>query len=642
VSASITRRDASRRCWPTDVQIFYVERLVSPSYGLRASISGASSVARNIRSPWLCDSSVVPTDETLDRVDAVFERFVAENGAPGVAYGLILGGRLIRDGGHGVARLGAAGQPSADTMFRIASMTKSFTASMLLLLRDEGRLRLDDAVEAYVPEMAGTPRWSADSPPLSVRNLLTMTGGFPSDDPWGDRQQDLDPDDFATLLAGGISLAWPAESRFEYSNLGYAILGRVIERVTGIAYDEAVRSRLLEPLGMTAAFEDGLVPQGRRASGYVRRNDGWDEETIHGHGAFAPMGGLWASVRDVGRWVAGFTDAFPARDEPEAGHPLRRSSRREMQQAHVPLPPEVSWKSVDGAATVHSGGYGMGLFTTEDLSIGRTVGHGGGYPGFGSNMRWHPASGIGVVVLANSRYAAAFDLAMEALRLLVADPGTHIRRPEPWPETTAARAAVERLIDGWDDDIAGELFAMNVDLDEPLADRRAAIDRLRATHGSLAADETPTRSYSPAHLEWWMKGERGRVRIEILLDPERPPRVQALSVTSVPEPPERLAAIAARLVDALSTPGPAWPTDIPLASSVHRATIERGLRAAEALYGPARIGPVVAGDGERTATWRVSGERGHLRLELALAAADGPLTRVALVPETLEPPVYAD
>jgi hypothetical protein len=76
--------------------------------------------------------------------------------------------------------------------------------------------------------------------------------------------------------------------------------------------------------------------------------------------------------------------------------------------------------------------------------------------------------------------------------------------------------------------------------------------------------------------------------------------------------------------------------------SVDRATIERMLRSAEALFGPVEIGPVVAGDGERTATWRVSGARGHLTIELADEAADGPLTKVAFVPEPLEPPVYAD
>ena len=394
--------------------------------------------------------------------------------------------------------------------------------------------------------------------------------------------------------------------------------------------------------GCGTVFEEGLAAADRRASGYVRRTEAWHEETIHGHGAFAPMGGLWASVRDIGRWVAGFTDAFPARDDPEGGHPLRRSSRREMQQIRTPLPPEVSWTSTDAVPTVLSSGYGMGLHITDDLSVGRTVGHGGGYPGFGSHMRWHPASGLGVVVLANSRYAPASGLATQALRLVLADPAARIRRHEPWPETTAARASVERLLDEWDDDVASELFAMNVELDEPLADRRAALERLRASHGPLTAEEGPSESYSPGHLEWWMKGQRGRVRIEILLDPERPPRVQALNVTSAPEPPERLAGYAARLADVLAVPGPVWPEEIPLAASVDRASIERGLRAAEALFGPVEVGPVVAGDGERTATWRLSGERGQLTLELALEAVDGSVTKVSFVPEPLEPPVYAD
>ncbi|HEX5013067.1 MAG TPA: serine hydrolase domain-containing protein [Candidatus Limnocylindrales bacterium] len=582
------------------------------------------------------------TDETLDRVDAIFDRFVAENGAPGVAYGLIEGGELIRTNGHGVARLGDTAPPDADTIFRIASMTKSFTASMVLLLRDEGRLGLDDDVVAYVPEVAGIRRFSTDSPPLSIRHLLTMTAGLPGDDPWGDWQQDLDPDEFGRFLEGGVALVWPPAARFEYSNLGYAILGRVIANVTGGAYDEAIRTRLLEPLGITAVFDDSLAKRDRVASGYVRRDDRWLLETVHGHGAFAPMGGLWASVRDIGRWVAGFTDAFPARDDAEGGHPLRRSSRREMQQIAAPQPPEVSWESVDAAPTFLFGGYGMGLFMVDDLAIGRTAGHGGGYPGFGSHMRWHPASGVGVVVLANARYAPALGLAIDTLRLLLADSQTRIRRHAPWPETSAARAAVERLIDEWDDEVAGELFAMNVDLDEPLANRRAALERLRATHGRLTADDTPTLSYSPAHLEWWMQGERGRARIEILLDPEMPPRVQALNVTSVPEPSERLVAVARQIVELLSAPSPVWPDELPLAPSLDRAGVDRQLRAAEALFGPVELGPMIGGDGERTSTWRLSGDHGHLRLALVLETFDGPLTRVALAPEALEPPLYAD
>jgi CubicO group peptidase (beta-lactamase class C family) len=591
----------------------------------------------------------MPSDETLASVDAIFERFVAENGAPGIAYGVVVDGELVATGGHGVARLraadpvgsvGAGEPPDADTPFRIASMTKSFTASTILMLRDEGRLRLDDDVATYVPELVDLARWSADAPPISIRHLLTMTAGLPSDDPWGDRQQDLPDDAFGAFLAGGISLVWPPGSRFEYSNLGFAILGRVIARVTGVAYDEAVRTRLFEPLGLDATFHGEGLPREERAVGYVRRADAWLEEPVAAYGAFAPMGGIWASIRDLARWVGGFTDAYPAGDDPDDQHPLRRSSRREMQQIHTVLPTELSWSSADASPTLESPGYGFGLFILDDTVLGRVIGHGGGYPGFGSNMRWHPASGIGVVWLANARYARLGRLNNEAMRLLLDDARPRIRRHAPWPETTAARAGVDRLLAGWDDELASRLFAMNVELDEPLAERRATFERLREVHGPLAADEqTPIESYSPANLAWWMAGERGRVRVEILLDPERPPLVQSLDISSVPDPPRELAAVAARIAELLGAPGPTWPSDIPLADSIDRQAVGRALRAAEALFGPVRLGQPIAGDGEKSASWRLSGDRGQLTLELAQESRNGPLAKVAFVPRTLEPPL---
>jgi hypothetical protein len=198
---------------------------------------------------------------------------------------------------------------------------------------------------------------------------------------------------------------------------------------------------------------------------------------------------------------------------------------------------------------------------------------------------------------------------------------------------------VERLLDRWDDGEAAGLFAMNVELDEPLARRRAAIERLRATHGDLRADPSePSISESPAHLAWWMRGERGRVKVEILLDPERPPRVQALKLTSVPEPPAGMAAMAARLVGLLGEPGPAWPHDLPLEASADRAAIERGLRAAEARFGPIVLGQPVAGDGETTGSWILRGERGELELVLRLDGPAGAVAGARFIPRTMRGP----
>jgi len=588
----------------------------------------------------------MPTDEALAAVDATFERFFTETGAPGVAFGIVEAGRLVHAGAHGVARLADGAPPTADTQFRIASMTKSFTASTILMLRDEGRLGLDDAVASHVPELARWRPWSSDSPAISIRHLLTMTAGLPTDDPWGDRQQGLPIDAFGRFLGDGVSLAGPPGVRFEYSNLGYAILGRIVASVTGTEYGAAVRDRLLSPLGLRAGFEVDSIPPDLRAAGYVRRADAWQAEPIDGHGAFAPMGGLWASVRDLARWVGEFTDAFPARDDPDDGHPLGRASRREMQQAHAAMGPELSWTSADAAPDLQSAGYGYGLFVLHDLALGRIVGHGGGYPGFGSHMRWHPASGLGVVALANARYAPVGRLTLEALRILVPSAAARVRRPAPWPETAAARDAVERLLASWDDEVANGLFAMNVELDEPRADRRAAFAKLQGSHGTLRRDDPETETtLGPAHLEWWLRGERGRVRIEMILDPESPPRVQWLEVTSVPEPSPRLAGIAARLVALIAARGATWPDGVELAAAVDRPAVERALRAAEAGFAPVELGPVLEGDGEKTATWRlVSGRDGQrrLRLELAVEGPDGPVTKVAIRPETLEPPAEQD
>ena len=154
-------------------------------------------------------------------------------------------------------------------------MTKSFTAATVLLLRDEGRLRLDDPVATHVPELQGQRPSHAGAPPITLRHLLSMSAGFPGDDPWGDRQQDLDLDRFAEFLERGQSFAWMPGTEFEYSNLGYAILGRVISNVTGQEYRDVVRSRLLEPMGMTSTgYDAGEFPAERLATGYVRRDDG--------------------------------------------------------------------------------------------------------------------------------------------------------------------------------------------------------------------------------------------------------------------------------------------------------------------------------------------------------------------------------
>ena len=584
-------------------------------------------------------------EAVLGRVDEIADRAFEGWNVPGLVYGIVLDGALVHSRGVGTLRVGEDAPPTAASVFRIASMTKSFTASTVVLLRDEGRLRLDDEIATYVPELAGLRLPTLDSPAITIRHLLTMTAGFPTDDPWGDRQQGLDLGEFSNLLRGGLSFAWAPGTHFEYSNLGYGILGRLITNVAGREYREVVRDRLLEPLGMSSSgyLAEEFEPE-RLARGYMWRDGGFIDEPMDGYGALASMGGIFSTVDDLTRWVGGFQDAWPPRDEPEGRHPLTRASRREMQQPMALADLRASARSADAMPDFESLHYGFGLFQVDDVRFGRVVGHAGGYPGFGSDMRWHPASGLGVIVLANGRYVPATLLAKELLGILLEAEVAPVRRTRPSDATRAARAAVERLIAGWDDDLAAETFAMNVELDEPLGHRRAVLERIRERHGPLSPDPAVAgQSLTSLHRVWWLRGALGgRVRVEILLTPHAAPKVQTFAITSVPEPPHDLAHAAQELVAAINAAADGgrvdWPDDLAIGPEVDLAAVRRQLRATEARFGPVDLGPAIDGDGERKATYRLQGSRGHLELALAYDPDAGCLAGISLVPVKLLPP----
>jgi CubicO group peptidase (beta-lactamase class C family) len=556
---------------------------------------------------------------------------------PGYAYGVVVGGALVHARGIGTIRIAPdglsveGGAPDVDTVFRIASMTKSFTAAAILRLRDDGALGLDDPVARHLPDLAGIELPTRDSPALTIRHLLTMAGGLPTDDPWGDRQQGLPFDRFADLLRGGLSFAWTPGIRFDYSNLGYGILGRVVRNVAGVEYREFVRERLLTPLGMSSTtYLEAEVPADRLARGYLWRDDRYIPEPIDGYGALSSMGGVFTSVRDLARWVSFFADAYPPRDAPD-GAPLSRASRREMQDVQRAFEPAIGG-GVDGTVGLVEAGYGFGLFAYDDMRFGRVVGHSGGYPGYGSDMRWHPASGIGVIVLGNARYAPSNPLARELLGALLAADLAPVRAPAPAPAALDARDTVESLLARWDDATAARSFAMNMELDEPLERRRAAVEKLRDVHGSLVRDaDAEVEVVSPLEIGWWLRGERGRVHAEVLLTPEARPRIQSLRLASVAEPSPVLADAARTIAAALAR----WDADLPpglrLAETVDRERVRRDARTIAARFAPLTLGPVVAGDGSRSATWRLSSERGPVDLTIT-TGADGTLESVTFAP----------
>ncbi len=478
-----------------------------------------------------------PDQTALNEAEVIFARWFEESGkAPGLAWGVVADGALVHAGGLGTLHVGEQHLPQADSSFRIASITKSFIAATILLLRDGGRLRLDDPVALHVPELDGLPLATTDSPLPTLRDLLSMRSGYPGDDPWADRLESMPATEYLALMRTPKTYARAAGIAFDYSNIGFTLLGQVITNVCTDRFQDVVSERILAPLGLhqTTWSEDDLDPT-RVATGYAKFGESWEQQPLQPTGAFSALGGLYSTVDDLATWVAGFVDAWPPRDDPDP-HPLSRASRREMQQIITAIPLQIEADSV-GALRVRSDGYCLGLLSREELRTGRTVGHSGGYPGFGSHMRWHPATGIGVIALANGRYAGTDVPACEALEALVKR-APRRARVEPLAAVEPLRQEIDAAIAAGDLTPLVPLLADNVALDESLDRRAAQIAALPERHGALApAGALQTRT--PTQVRWWLAGERGRVGVEIMLTPEQPPRLQLLTIESVlPAPAE--------------------------------------------------------------------------------------------------------
>jgi CubicO group peptidase (beta-lactamase class C family) len=575
--------------------------------------------------------------------DEIVRRFYERGGQPGISYGIVADGTLVHAAGYGARALtGAAGsvgsvsgtRPDEHTVFRIASMSKSFTASAIMLLRDAGALALDDEAAKYVPELAGS-RYGTE---LTIRQLLTMTAGFPTDDPWGDRQQGLPLAAFREMLAmGNVGFNWAPGTRFEYSNLGYAILGLVVTAASGVRYDDFVRTRLFAPLNLTrTGFHADEFPAAELAHGYRRGPHGWEEVPLAPYGAFAPMGGVFSTVADLATWVGGFTAVFPPDGRASrAPHPLAASARRQLQLPQAVIAARAQPKIPGGPPTGPSY-YGFGLFVDEDPVLGRIVSHSGGYPGYGSNMRWHPATGVGVIALANGTYAGMWAMAETVLQTLLTGrassrtslaPAAAGLAAGPWPETLKAAETVGALLADWDDAAADAVFTENVALDRPYPERRADLALLRSRIGAFTVDETRSaESDTPAHRRWWVAGERGTAAVSIQLNPERPPRVQSLVFAIPPAVGSALDLAVRVVVDWLNgSPAAPWPATLRVAPGVDAGLVARRLRMVGAWAGRVVTGACHAGDGSGSVTVELVGEHATVLLSLLVNTATGEL-----------------
>jgi CubicO group peptidase (beta-lactamase class C family) len=479
-------------------------------------------------------------ESALPEIDRIFEAYARDKKIPGMVWGVVIDGRLERVGTFGVRDLASEEPVTASTAFRIASMTKSFTALAILKLRDEGKLSLEDPVSKWIPEFAQMELPTRDTPPLRLRQLMSHSAGFPEDNPWGDQQLSATDAQLDEWLKKGIPFSTPPSTRYEYSNYAFGLLGRVVTRAAHMPYEQYMRQEILAKLGMTqTTYEFSSVPLASRAIGYRLRPDGtYSEEPPLPHGVFGSMGGLLTTANDMGRYVAFHLSAWPARDDVDNG-PVNRASVREM--AHLWTPSQLKAGRVNGVLTASESGYGFGLRVSSDCRFEHIVAHGGGLPGFGSSMTWLPDYGVGLFAMATLTYAGPAEPISKAFDALLRTGGLRKRELPPTELQTRMREHIWNLWNHWDDAEVKKIASMNLLLDAPAEQRQTEIRKLKEEVGECSAA-------GPVMPENWLRGQfnlsctKGTVGVFFTMAPTMPPKVQHLAFQRLSEAAARMEA----------------------------------------------------------------------------------------------------
>ncbi|WJK34938.1 serine hydrolase domain-containing protein [Solwaraspora sp. WMMA2065] len=335
--------------------------------------------------------------------------------APSMVAAVVRADGLVRAAGRGEVDHGT---PDAATSYRIGSISKTFTAVQVLLLREAGRLELTDPIQRHLPGCGVA---------ATVEQLLAHTGGLPAEPPgpWWERTPgELRPE--LSDVLGPASDRRPAGHRYRYSNPGYALLGALIERLSGHRCGDHLRQALLDPLGMSAT---GAEPSGRHATGWAVHP--WADvllpEPTPQYGHLAPAGQLWSTAADLGRLAAVLL-----------GADTRLLSADSLARMRTPAsPPE----SADPDC-----GYGLGLqlLRHEGLEL---AGHTGSVPGFLAALWTCPDQDVAAVVLANVTTGPQIDEIAADLVKIVADREPVI--PPPWRPATDVDLALVDLTGPW-------------------------------------------------------------------------------------------------------------------------------------------------------------------------------------------------
>ncbi|MGB5429209.1 serine hydrolase domain-containing protein [Eudoraea sp.] len=495
--------------------------------------SAAKSISVSYRPPIFSDDNRVEKIKSISaEIQELIEEHAKERKIPGVAYGIVVDNNLVVASATGMLNIAEDLPATTGSAFRIASMSKSFTAMAILKLRDEGKLSLSDPVADYIPEMSGLEYLTSDSPTIDIENLMTMTAGFPEDNPWGDRQLDEPDQMLMNLLAEGIAFSNPPSYTFEYSNTGYALLGNIISRVSGMPYQQYITENILLPLGMKQTYwEYDKIPQEQLAIGYRWEDDQWQLEPMLHDGSYGAMGGLITSIEDFSKYVSFHLSAWPPRSDTDKG-PVKRSTLREM---HTPKFPNLNTEATDfnntPCATVSGYGYGLGIHTNcNGLKLVR---HGGALPGFGSNYVFYPAYGIGIMAFGNLTYTAPWPL--RKIEKLLFE--TLELQPRKLPISDILRERqqqVEQLIQTWSPELEKKLLAENFYMDKSrkhwMAEAKEIFDKAGAV---LSTEEI--EPYNQLRGGFKINAENGVIDVYFTLTPEKMANLQQLYLSFQPD-----------------------------------------------------------------------------------------------------------
>lgn len=397
----------------------------------------------------------------LPVIEKMYKDYAAANYFPGSAFGVIADGKLICSGGTGFANVDQQTAATTTSLFRIASMTKSFTAMAVLQLRDEGKLRLDDPISAYIPQTKRFTYLTDDAPPITIRHLLTHSAGFPEDNPWGDRQLEDSNDELMQLIEQGVSFSNVPGVSYEYSNLGFTLLGYIVSKVSGKPYQQYITEKILRPLGMDhTLWEYTRVPSKQLAHGYRRLNGQWKEEPLLHDGAYGAMGGLISSIEDFSKYMNLFLSSWPLQNNTD-GSIIKRSSIREMQQLWQFNTLVADYRYPNGRACPLVTGYGYGLRWSKDCDGRITTGHSGGLPGFGSHWVILPDYGIGLVSLSNLTYGAAGLINTRVMDTLISLAALKPRQITPSPILKQRTSELIKVLSDWKNAQSTGIFAEN-------------------------------------------------------------------------------------------------------------------------------------------------------------------------------------